>query len=75
LPDRERAIVRYAVKLTRSPGAMRRGDVAALRAAGLSDLAVRDVALVASYFAFMNRMADGLGFGPDAEHRFSTSDP
>ncbi len=56
-----RALLEYADKLTRTPWAMRRDDVEALRAAGLDDGEVLDAAQVTAYFAFANRLADGLG--------------
>lgn len=56
-----RALLDYAVKLTRTPGEMSRSDVEALRAAGLSDRAIHDAAQVAGYFNYINRIADGLG--------------
>ena len=61
LDDRRRAILEYAEKLTRTPAAMARADVAALRSAGLSDRDVLDVAEVTAYYAYVNRIADGLG--------------
>ena len=57
----ERALLDYAVKLTREPWAMTADDIGRLRAAGWSDAAILDLNLVASYFAFVNRVADGLG--------------
>ena len=51
----------YAVKLTREPWAMVEADVEALRAAGWSDAAILDVNQVTGYYAFVNRLADGLG--------------
>lgn len=51
----------YAVKLTREPSAMIALDVLALRAAGLSDSAILDLNLITGYYAFVNRLADGLG--------------
>ena len=57
----ERALFDYAVKLTREPWAMTADDIVALRAAGWSDAAILDLNLVASYYAFVNRLADGLG--------------
>jgi len=51
----------YVVKLTLTPGAMKVEDVDALRQAGFDDRAIHDVCAVASYFAFVNRIADGLG--------------
>jgi uncharacterized peroxidase-related enzyme len=53
----------YAVKLTRTPWEMVEEDVAALRRAGFSDAAILDVNQVTAYYAFVNRLADGLGIG------------
>lgn len=61
LDDPTRAIVRYALGLTHRPGTTSEGDVRALRAAGLSDAAVHDVATITAYFNFVNRTALGLG--------------
>ncbi len=57
----ERALLDYAAKLTREPWAMQREDVERLRAAGWSDAAILDLNIVAAYYAFVNRIADGLG--------------
>ncbi len=51
----------YAVKLTREPWAMTEADVEALRQAGFDDTAILDVNQVTGYYAFANRLADGLG--------------
>lgn len=51
----------YAVKLTVSPGDMRESDVSELREAGFSDRDILDIAEVTSYYAYVNRIADGLG--------------
>jgi alkylhydroperoxidase family enzyme len=40
---------------------VREADVEALRAAGLTDSAILDVAQVTAYYAYVNRLADGLG--------------
>ena len=61
LPPVDRAILDYAVKLTRSPGEITREDIVPLRAHGLDDDAIHDVVAVTAYFAFVNRIADGLG--------------
>ena len=57
----------YCAKLTRTPSETTQADVDALRGAGFSDAAILDTCLVTSYFAFVNRIADGLGV--DLEHR------
>ena len=51
----------YAEKLTLRPGAMTESDVATLREAGFSDRDVLDIAEVVGYYAYVNRIADGLG--------------
>lgn len=51
----------YAVKLTLEPWSMTEDDVARLRRAGFDDAAILDVNQVAAYYAFANRLADGLG--------------
>lgn len=56
-----RAILDFAAKLTKTPGAMMAEDVERLRAQGLSDRAVHDVVQVTAYFNYINRIADGLG--------------
>ena len=49
------------MKLTREPSACTDHDIEFLRQAGWSDRAILDTTLVVSYFAFVNRIADGLG--------------
>ena len=51
----------YVVKLTRSPGAMTEADIDSLRTQGFDDRAIHDICAIAAYYAFVNRMADGLG--------------
>ncbi|MCH7903107.1 MAG: hypothetical protein IH944_00910 [Armatimonadetes bacterium] len=57
----DRAILDYATKLTRTPAEMSQGDVDALRDEGLNDRAIHDLTCIVAYFAFVNRVADGLG--------------
>jgi alkylhydroperoxidase family enzyme len=57
----DRVMLTFVDKLTRTPQAMREDDVAALRAHGFDDRSIHDTVLVAAYYAFVNRVADGLG--------------
>ena len=57
----DRAILDYAVKLSLHPGDMVAEDVESLRTHGLDDRAIHDLACIVGYFAFVNRVADGLG--------------
>jgi len=54
-------MLRFAVKLTAQPGAMNEADVEALRTAGFSDRDILDIVEVVGYYAYANRVADGLG--------------
>ncbi len=65
LPARQRAMLHYAAKLTREPWSVRETDVVALREAGFLDRDILDVNQVAAYYAYANRVADGLGIGVD----------
>lgn len=57
----DRAMLEYAAKLTAEPWKMEEADVAALRSNGFSDSAILDICQVTAYYAFVNRLADGLG--------------
>jgi uncharacterized peroxidase-related enzyme len=66
---RERGLLVYALKLTRTPAAMSEADVQAMRAAGLDDAEILDANQVTSYFAYANRLADGLGIELEPWHQ------
>lgn len=57
----------YAMKLTSEPWAMNDGDVAALRQVGFDDRGIHDICAVTAYYAFVNRIADGLGVELEGE--------
>ena len=67
LAPRERALLAYAVKLTRAPATMSREDVVALRGHGYDDRAILDATHVAGYFNHINRLADALGLDLEPE--------
>ena len=67
LDESTRAVLDFAIKLTRTPGQMKPSDLDALRQQGLSDLAIEDVVQVAAYFNYINRIADGLGVDLEPE--------
>ena len=51
----------HVSRLTREPWAVKESDIARLRRVGFSDRAIHDMTFVAGYYAFVNRLADGLG--------------
>jgi uncharacterized peroxidase-related enzyme len=64
--EADRAMLDYAVKLTRAPRSIGAEDIEALRTAGFCDVAIHDIAQVASLFNYYNRLADGLGIVPES---------
>ncbi|MDP6862944.1 MAG: peroxidase-related enzyme [Actinomycetota bacterium] len=61
LNEKRKAMLTYATKLTHTPSQMTSGDVDQLRAVDFSDRDVLDIAEVTAYYAYANRIADGLG--------------
>lgn len=57
----------YCEKLTLEPASVERGDVEGLRATGFSDRAILDICEVAAYYAYVNRIANGLGVELESE--------
>ena len=67
LPEKTRAMLDYAARLTEAPSSVTEADVEAMRGAGLSDAAILDINLITSYFNFVNRIAEGLGVAYDPD--------
>ncbi len=61
ISEPERVLLNFAAKLTRAPSSCADADVEGLKRAGWSERAILDATLVVSYFAFVNRIAEGLG--------------
>jgi uncharacterized peroxidase-related enzyme len=51
----------YARQLTLAPASVTQADVDALRHKGFDDRAIHDICNVTAYYAYVNRIADGLG--------------
>jgi uncharacterized peroxidase-related enzyme len=73
LPSREVALLDYAVKLTLTPAAMTRNDLDVLRRHGYADEQLVDAVQCIGYFAFINRVLDGLGVDPEESMRYGKS--
>ena len=65
--QRLRALLQFAERLSLAPGDMGAEHVQPLRDAGLDDDAIHDATQVVSYFAYINRIADGLGVDLEPE--------
>ena len=59
----ERAMLDYVEKLTLRPVSIGREDIENLRAHNFDDTAILQINLIASWFNYINRVADGLGVG------------
>jgi uncharacterized peroxidase-related enzyme len=56
------AAARFVAKLTKAPDDVSQADVAAARAAGVTDAALAEAVYIAFFFNMINRVADALGF-------------
>lgn len=57
----DRALCRYAEKLTKEPEKMDSANIETLHTFGFDDRAIHDATQVISYFNYINRIADALG--------------
>ena len=63
LAPTDRAMLDYVEKLTLRAAEVQREDVENLREHGFDDTAILQINLIASWFNYINRVADGLGVG------------
>ena len=56
----------YVVKLTKDATQVWKDDHDNLRAAGFDDKAILQITLIASWFNYINRVADALGVGRES---------
>jgi len=61
----ERVMLDYVVKLTKDATKVWKDDHERLRTAGFDDKAILQITLIASWFNYINRVADALGVGRD----------
>jgi uncharacterized peroxidase-related enzyme len=65
ITPQERVICDYVVKLTKDATQCSPADHEKLRAAGFDDQGILQITLIASWFNYINRVADALGVGRD----------
>jgi uncharacterized peroxidase-related enzyme len=63
ISEQERVMLGYVVKLTKDATKVWKDDHDRLRAAGFDDKAILQITLIASWFNYINRVADSLGVG------------
>jgi uncharacterized peroxidase-related enzyme len=63
ITQQERVMLDYVVKLTKDATKIWKDDHDRLRAAGFDDKAILQITLIASWFNYINRVADALGVG------------
>jgi uncharacterized peroxidase-related enzyme len=63
ITEQERVMLDYVVKLTKDATKIWKEDHDRLRAVGFDDKAILQITLIASWFNYINRVADALGVG------------
>jgi uncharacterized peroxidase-related enzyme len=67
ISEQDRTMLDYVVKLTKDATKVWPEDHAKLRAAGFDDRGILQITLIASWFNYINRVADSLGVGRDGD--------
>ncbi|HEV7473411.1 MAG TPA: hypothetical protein VGN90_05125 [Pyrinomonadaceae bacterium] len=65
ISDQDRAMLDYVAQLTRDATRIGRQDHERLRSLGFDDRGILQITLIASWFNYINRVADALGVGRD----------
>lgn len=63
--EQDRAMLEFVVQLTKDATKISRADHEKLHAAGFDDKGILQITLLASWFNYINRVADALGVGRD----------
>jgi len=63
ISHQDRVMLDYVVKLTRDATKVWKDDMEKLRNAGFDDRGILQITLIASWFNYINRVADSLGVG------------
>ena len=65
ISSQDRVMLDYVVKLTKDATKVWKDDIDGLRKAGFEDRGILQITLIASWFNYINRVADALGVGRD----------
>ena len=63
ISEQDRVMLDYVVKITKDATRCSPADHDALRAVGFDDRGILQITLIASWFNYINRVADALGVG------------
>lgn len=63
LDERDTVMLTFVEKLTKNPLSIWRDDMDTLRNVGFDDTGILQITLIASFFNYINRVADALGVG------------
>lgn len=66
--EQQRAMLDFAVAITRNSGGVTEADRQALRTAGFDDRAIWDIVSIAAFFNMTNRVASGVAMQPNPEY-------
>jgi uncharacterized peroxidase-related enzyme len=67
ISEQDKAMLEYVVKLTRDATQCSPEDHKQLRAVGFDDRGILQITLIASWFNYINRVADALGVGREGK--------
>ena len=65
ISEQDRVMLDYVAQLTRDATRISSADHARLREVGFDDKGILQITLIASWFNYINRVADALGVGRD----------
>ena len=63
IDERDRTMLDFVAQLTRDATKITKADHAKLKAVGFDDKGILQITLIASWFNYINRVADALGVG------------
>jgi uncharacterized peroxidase-related enzyme len=63
ISPQDRTMLDYVIQLTKDATKLGKDDIEGLRRAGFDDRGILQITLIASWFNYINRVADALGVG------------
>jgi uncharacterized peroxidase-related enzyme len=63
ISEQDRVMLNHVIKLTKDATQVGKDDIERLRSVGFDDRGILQITLIASWFNYINRVADSLGVG------------